>query len=115
MTAEEFYHARYMNLENAPHYGTDHFQFARAYADYRLAQYRRDGMTAEETMKHSMNCGATGFDGYDVGECTCGLTWRIQLRTEQEMHAAWRKRAEEAEKELAEYRLRGRGARGGAS
>ena len=61
-------------------------------------------MTAEETMKHSMNCGATGFDGYDVGECTCGLTWRIQLRTEQEMHAAWRKRAEEAEKELSEAR-----------
>lgn len=33
-------------------------------------------------------------------DCTCGLQYRIQLRTEQEMHAAWRKRAEEAEAEL---------------
>jgi hypothetical protein len=29
--------------------------------------------------------------------CTCGLDWRIRLRTEMEMHNAWRKRAEEAE------------------
>ena len=29
--------------------------------------------------------------------CTCGLEWRIRLRTEMEMHNAWRKRAEEAE------------------
>ena len=49
-------------------------------------------------LEHGMNCGALGFDGYDAGECTCGLEWRIRLQTEQEMHAAWRKRAEEAEK-----------------
>lgn len=33
--------------------------------------------------------------------CTCGLEWRIRLRTEMEMHNAWRKRAEEAEEALA--------------
>lgn len=32
--------------------------------------------------------------------CTCGLLWRIELQTEREMHAAWRKRAEEAEARL---------------
>lgn len=30
------------------------------------------------------------------------LEWRTKLRTEQEMHRAWRKRAEEAERELAQ-------------
>lgn len=29
--------------------------------------------------------------------CTCGLNWRVDLQTEREMHAAWRKRAEQAE------------------
>lgn len=48
-----------------------------------------------------MNCSALG--NWDA-ECTCGLEWRIQLQTEQEMHNAWRKRAEEAEKELSEAR-----------
>ena len=33
--------------------------------------------------------------------CTCGLEWHIRLRTEMEMHNAWRKRAEEAESALA--------------
>lgn len=43
-------------------------------------------------LEHTRSCGAlTGRD------CTCGLAWRIRLVTEQEMHAAWRKRAEEAE------------------
>jgi hypothetical protein len=36
--------------------------------------------------------------------CTCGLEYRIALATEQEMHAAWRKRAEEAEAELLNLR-----------
>ena len=36
--------------------------------------------------------------------CTCGLYWRIRLSTEITMHAAWRKRAEEAEE--AETSLR---------
>lgn len=35
--------------------------------------------------------------------CTCGLEWRIRLRTEMEMHNAWRKRAEEAEQALAAH------------
>jgi predicted RNase H-like nuclease (RuvC/YqgF family) len=30
-------------------------------------------------------------------DCTCGLKWRDMLGTEQTMHQAWRKRAEEAE------------------
>lgn len=61
-------------------------------------------VSPDAPLKHSMNCGALGFDGYDAGECTCGLDWRIKLQTEQEMHAAWRKRAEEAEKEIAAIR-----------
>lgn len=46
------------------------------------------------SLAHAMNCG--GYAGWDE-DCTCGLEWRIALRTEQEMHRAWRKRAEEAE------------------
>lgn len=43
-------------------------------------------------LEHTRSCGTlTGRD------CTCGLAWRIRLATEQEMHAAWRKRANEAE------------------
>jgi transcriptional regulator with XRE-family HTH domain len=34
------------------------------------------------------------------GEMACGLQWRDALATEQTMHAAWRKRAEQAEAEL---------------
>jgi hypothetical protein len=48
-------------------------------------------------LKHGMNCPA--YPGSDDA-CTCGLEWRIKLQTENEMHAAWRKRAEEAEREL---------------
>lgn len=45
-----------------------------------------------------MNCPALGGDDAD---CKCGLQYRIALQTEQTMHAAWRKRAEEAEALLA--------------
>jgi hypothetical protein len=34
-------------------------------------------------------------------DCTCGLYWRVQLQTEREMHNAWRKRAEEAERPVS--------------
>src|ERR1700680_336098 len=37
--------------------------------------------------------------------CTCGLKWRIRLRTEIEMHNAWRKRAEEAEAGRAQLQI----------
>lgn len=48
-------------------------------------------------MTHSMNCGY-----YDSEQgCTCCLNERIALQTEQTMHMAWRKRAEEAESQLA--------------
>lgn len=53
-----------------------------------------------ENMTHKRNCAALAWDGWDHGECTCGLQHRIALATEQTMHAAWRKRAEEAESEL---------------
>lgn len=39
-------------------------------------------------------------------ECTCGLRWRIELQTEREMHAAWRKRAEEAEARINDDTVR---------
>ncbi len=54
----------------------------------------------ESPLQHGMNCPALIL-GADQDECQCGLKWRIRLRTEQEMHAAWRKRAEEAEAQLA--------------
>lgn len=51
-------------------------------------------MKAAEQLDHSRTCSA----GWDFeSQCTCGLEWRIKLQTEQEMHNAWRKRAEEAE------------------
>lgn len=49
-------------------------------------------------LEHSMNC--DGNIPQRQNDCTCGLKWRIMLQTEQEMHIAWRKRAEEAEKAL---------------
>jgi hypothetical protein len=48
-----------------------------------------------EDLTHTRSCPAL-TPGND-GDCTCGLKWRIRLRTEIEMHNAWRKRAEEAE------------------
>ena len=50
-------------------------------------------------LEHTRSCPAlTPGSEY---ECTCGLDWRIKLQTEQEMHNAWRKRAEQSERELA--------------
>lgn len=49
-------------------------------------------------MGHTRSCAAlTPGDG----PCTCALDERIALQTEREMHRAWRKRAEEAEREVA--------------
>ena len=56
---------------------------------------------AADTLQHGMNCPGNAPEYYDGNECTCGLKWRIQLQTEREMHNAWRKRAEEAERALA--------------
>lgn len=50
-------------------------------------------------LDHRSPCSA----GWDLeADCTCGLMHRIHLQTEQTMHAAWRKRAEEAEAQLAQ-------------
>ena len=54
----------------------------------------------ERSMMHGMNCPASAL-GNDE-ECLCGLKWRVALATEQTMHNAWRKRAEQAERELAD-------------
>lgn len=50
-------------------------------------------------LTHTRSCPAL-TNGDDP--CTCGLEFRIQLQTEQTMHAAWRKRAEEAEQKTAQ-------------
>lgn len=47
------------------------------------------------TLEHSRSCPALYRDA-----CTCCLEWRIKLSTERTLHAAWRKRAEEAEAAL---------------
>ena len=59
-------------------------------------------------MEHSRTCSYWDLDK----DCTCCLAERqrihmleIALKTEQEMHAAWRKRAEEAERRRGEKRL----------
>lgn len=46
-------------------------------------------------LTHTRSCDAL-IPGNEES-CTCALRWRIRLRTEMEMHNAWRKRAEEAE------------------
>lgn len=54
------------------------------------------------TLEHTRSCPSlTPGDG----PCTCGLEFRIQLQTEQTMHAAWRKRAEEAEQSNHAHQL----------
>jgi hypothetical protein len=53
--------------------------------------------------QHGMNCPATNPTDKDM--CRCGLQWRIALATERTMHAAWRKRAEQAEKEARTLRM----------
>ena len=48
-------------------------------------------------LTHSRSC--PELTPLSEDRCTCGLEYRKQLATEQSMHAAWRKRAEEAEHE----------------
>jgi hypothetical protein len=62
-----------------------------------------------DTIRHSRTCdwwdGAPDTEGpayerrmaLDTIPCTCALKWRQMVRTERELHTAWRKRAEEAE------------------
>lgn len=57
----------------------------------------------KEKLVHGMNCSAWHSEhGQEVNaeDCTCGLRFRIFVQTEQTLHAAWRKRAEEAETSL---------------
>ena len=63
-----------------------------------------------ETLTHGMNCPA--LIPLNDDHCMCGLTWRVKLQTEQTMHSAWRKRAEEAEADLAAANARAEGAEG---
>jgi len=46
-------------------------------------------------LTHTRSCPGLILEAKD--DCTCGLIYRVHLQTEQTMHAAWRKRAEEAE------------------
>ncbi len=52
---------------------------------------------------HGMNC-AYRSDSDEL--CTCACRYHAAVDTERTMHAAWRKRAEEAEAENAELRAR---------
>jgi hypothetical protein len=53
-----------------------------------------------ETLTHSRSC---SYFNDEIG-CTCCLEERRALTTERAMHAAWRKRAEEAELALTQAR-----------
>lgn len=57
-----------------------------------------------EPPTHTRSCPALIPNRWE--DCTCGLRFRIQFRTEQEMHNAWRKRATDAERENVELRKR---------
>lgn len=56
-----------------------------------------------EELAHGRNCPAwhSPETGYEVNgeDCTCGYRWRVHLQTEQNLRAAWMKRAMEAEVE----------------
>ena len=54
----------------------------------------------EDLIGHSLNC--PELTPLSDERCTCALQERRWLRTEQELHNAWRKRAEEAERKLIE-------------
>lgn len=59
----------------------------------------------KEKLRHEMNCAAWHSEhGQEINaeDCTCGLKFRIHVQTEQTLHAAWRKRAEEAEAGVSE-------------
>ena len=58
-------------------------------------EHRADSESTSAPFVHTRSCPALNPMSDDA--CTCGLKWRIRLRTEMEMHNAWRKRAEEAE------------------
>lgn len=65
--------------------------------------------TRESGLFHTQSCPAWRNEhGVEVHrtDCTCGLRYRIELSTERTMHAAWRKRAEEAEAENTALRAR---------
>jgi hypothetical protein len=51
-----------------------------------------------EDLMHTRSCPSL-IPGHEE-DCTCGLVWRIRLRTEMEMRNAWEKRAYEAEARL---------------
>jgi hypothetical protein len=54
-------------------------------------------LPSAEELQHTRTC--TYWESEEG--CSCSLEYRVQLQTEQTMHAAWRKRAEEAEQALA--------------
>jgi len=70
------------------------------------AEVRRlsNPITLTEQLTHGRNC--AGLIPADEDDCTCGLRWRIQLQTEQNLHAAWMKRATEAEQDNKALRER---------
>jgi hypothetical protein len=74
-----------------------------AHSDYAPVTVRAAliGTRAAEPIAHTRSC------GYYDGDCTCCLEERKALATEQTMHRAWRKRAEEAEAKLANPPVRG--------
>lgn len=66
-----------------------------------VAAAKREASTAQPPAdQHGMNCPSRSPGSDDP--CTCGLNWRQALQTEQTMHAAWRKRGEEAEQRAVE-------------
>jgi hypothetical protein len=80
-------------------------QIERLTAALREMERLQNPITLVETLTHSRICSA----GYDLdSDCICGLDYRIQLQTSQNLHAAWMKRALEAEIEVERLRDRER-------
>lgn len=69
------------------------------YETHVLCGYDDAGHAVYRVNSHSRSC--PGVDG-----CTCGMKQRISLSTEKALHAAWYKRATEAEADLTEARTK---------
>jgi len=69
-----------------------------AYKELEAELERTKGPALTETLTHTRSC---GYWDSERG-CECALAERIQVQTWQNLHNAWRKRAEEAESRIAE-------------
>lgn len=85
-------------LESDMKSGTYETLYAQQAARITRLEAKNAGVVSAAPLAHARSCGMTGTQTTNAHEeCSCCLKERIAVQTEQTMHAAWRKRAEEAE------------------